>query len=77
MIWEGIKATFEESIHVQSARALPDVTTQAAQDMVSRLLNGHKISYYSNGGYAVNAQQFSSCLVNRFDTERPRLLAIT
>lgn len=76
---DSIKASFTESIQIQiaAAEALPDVITHAAQAMVAQLLNGSKIICCGNGGSAANAQQFSACLINRFETERPSLPAIT
>ncbi|MCL4156280.1 UNVERIFIED_CONTAM: hypothetical protein GTU68_017112 [Idotea baltica] len=48
----------------------------ASQAMVATLLNGNKILCCGNGGSASNAQQFASCLLNRFETERPSLPAM-
>lgn len=75
---ESIKASFTESIQIQiaAAEALPDAITHAAQAMVATLLNGNKILCCGNGGSSANAQQFSSCLLNRFETERPSLPAL-
>ncbi|MGR5543510.1 D-sedoheptulose-7-phosphate isomerase, partial [Vibrio campbellii] len=50
--------------------------THAAQAVVTSLLNGNKILCCGNGGSSANAQLFTSCLVNRFETERPSLPAI-
>ena len=75
---DSIKESFTESIQIQiaAAEALPDAITHAAQAMVATLLNGNKILCCGNGGSASNAQQFVSCLLNRFETERPSLPAI-
>ncbi|ELA9865817.1 phosphoheptose isomerase [Vibrio parahaemolyticus] len=75
---DSIKDSFTESIQIQiaAAEALPDAITYAAQAMVSSLLNGNKILCCGNGGSASNAQQFVSCLLNRFETERPSLPAM-
>lgn len=72
---DSIKDSFTESIQIQiaAAEALPDAIMHAAQAMVASLLNGHKILCCGNGGSSVNAQQFVSCLLNRFETERPSL----
>lgn len=69
---DSIKESFTESIQIQiaAAEALPDAITHAAQAMVATLLNGNKILCCGNGGSASNAQQFVSCLLNRFETER-------
>ncbi|GAM62654.1 phosphoheptose isomerase [Vibrio ishigakensis] len=76
---DSIKASFTENIQIQiaAAEALPDVITHAAQAMVSTLLNGNKILCCGNGGSNANSQQFVSCLLNRFETERPSLPAMT
>ncbi len=76
---DSIKDSFTESIQIQiaAAEALPDAITHAAQAMVSSLLNGNKILCCGNGGSASNSQQFVSCLLNRFETERPSLPAMT
>jgi DnaA initiator-associating protein len=76
---DSIKESFTESIQIQiaAAEALPDVITHAAQAIVSSLLNGNKILCCGNGGSASNAQQFVSCFLNRFETERPSLPAMT
>ncbi|MBL4828806.1 MAG: phosphoheptose isomerase [Aliivibrio sp.] len=75
---ESIRDSFKESIQIQieAAESLPDVITYAAQAMVVSLLNGNKILCCGNGGSASNAQQFVSCLLNRFETERPSLPAL-
>jgi DnaA initiator-associating protein len=75
---EIIKESFTESIQIQiaAAEALPDAITHAAQAMVTSLLNGNKILCCGNGGSAANAQQFVSCLLNHFETERPSLPAM-
>ncbi|EPE37768.1 dnaA initiator-associating protein [Candidatus Photodesmus katoptron] len=75
---ESIKDNFTESIQIQiaSAEVLPESIAQAAKIMISTLLNGNKILCCGNGGSSTNAQQFVSCLLNRFETERPSLPAI-
>ncbi len=75
---ESIRDSFKESIQIQieAAESLPDAITYAAQAMVVSLLNGNKILCCGNGGSASNAQQFVSCLLNRFETERPSLPAL-
>ncbi len=75
---DNIKDSFTESIQIQiaAAEALPDHIMHASQAMVSTLLNGNKILCCGNGGSAANAQQFVSCLLNRFETERPSLPAV-
>ncbi|WP_300175417.1 phosphoheptose isomerase [uncultured Aliivibrio sp.] len=75
---DHIKESFTESIQIQiaAAEALPDHIMHASQAMVATLLNGNKILCCGNGGSASNAQQFASCLLNRFETERPSLPAM-
>ncbi|WP_025673075.1 phosphoheptose isomerase [Salinivibrio socompensis] len=75
---ESIKESFTESIQTQiaAAEAIPEYLSQSAQVMVQSLLNGHKILCCGNGGSAANAQHFASCLLNRFETERPSLPAL-
>ena len=75
---DSIKDSFTESIQIQiaAAEALPDAITHAAQAMVASLLNGNKILCCGNGGSSSNAQQFVSCLLNQFETERPSLPAM-
>ncbi|KDM92752.1 phosphoheptose isomerase [Photobacterium galatheae] len=76
---ESIKESFTESIQTQiaAAEALPDAISRSAQLMVQSLLNGNKILCCGNGGSAANAQHFASCLINRFETERPSLPALS
>ncbi len=75
---ESIKESFTESIQTQIAAAelLPEPLSKAAMMMVQCLLNGNKVLCCGNGGSAANAQHFASCLLNRFETERPSLPAI-
>ncbi|MEC6815680.1 phosphoheptose isomerase [Photobacterium toruni] len=75
---ESIRESFTESIQTQiaAAEALPDAISKAAQVMVQSLLNGNKILSCGNGGSAANAQQLASCLINRFEIERPSLPAL-
>ncbi|PSW44019.1 DnaA initiator-associating protein DiaA [Photobacterium leiognathi] len=75
---DSIRESFTESIQTQiaAAEALPDSISKAAQVMVQSLLNGNKILCCGNGGSAANSQHFASCLINRFETERPSLPAL-
>ncbi|SMY17214.1 phosphoheptose isomerase [Photobacterium aquimaris] len=75
---DSIRESFTESIQTQiaAAEALPDAIAKAAQAMVQSLLNGNKILSCGNGGSAANAQQLASCLINRFEIERPSLPAL-
>ncbi len=76
---ESIKETFTESIQIQiaAAEALPDAITHASQAIVATLLKGNKILCCGNGGSNAIGQQFVSSLLNRFETERPSLPAMT
>ncbi|PCS23360.1 phosphoheptose isomerase [Candidatus Enterovibrio escicola] len=75
---ESIKGSFTESIQTQiaAAEALPEPIYKAAMILVQCLLNGNKILCCGNGGSAAIAQHFASCLLNRFETERPSLPAL-
>ncbi|MBV7297930.1 phosphoheptose isomerase [Enterovibrio paralichthyis] len=75
---ESIKESFTESIQTQiaAAEALPEQISKASMLLVQCLLNGNKILCCGNGGSAANAQHFASCLLNRFETERPSLPAL-
>lgn len=75
---ERIKACFTESIQTQiaAAESLPNSISKAATILVQCLLSGNKILCCGNGASAANAQYFASCLVNRFEAERPSLPAI-
>ncbi|WP_407331467.1 phosphoheptose isomerase [Enterovibrio sp. 27052020O] len=75
---DSIKESFTESIQTQiaAAEALPEQISKASMVMVQCLLNGNKILCCGNGGSAANAQHFASCLLNRFETERPSLPAL-
>ncbi|WP_413111122.1 phosphoheptose isomerase [Thaumasiovibrio sp. DFM-14] len=75
---DSIKESFTESIQTQiaAAEAIPESIALASQVIVQSLLNGNKVLCCGNGGSAANAQQFSACLLNRFETERPSLPAL-
>ena len=75
---ERLRKHFEESIQIKQASLmeLGPLIEDAAQLMVSSLLQQGKILSCGNGGSAADAQHFSSELINRFETERPSLPAI-
>lgn len=75
---DSIKESFTKSIQTQIAAAevLPEQISKATMMMVQCLLDGNKILCCGNGGSASNAQHFASCLLNRFETERPSLPAL-
>ena len=74
---ERARELFEDSIRTkqQSAEVLAEPIAQAAQRIVSRLLQGGKVLSCGNGGSAADAQHFSSEMLNRFERERPGLPA--
>ncbi|TRX52759.1 phosphoheptose isomerase [Thalassomonas sp. M1454] len=76
---ERVKHNFRESIETQIAASeeLPIAIEKAGMTMVECLLGGHKILTCGNGGSASSAQHFSAELLNRYETERPSLPAIS
>jgi DnaA initiator-associating protein len=76
---EQIQNNFTESIQTQIAatEAISSAIEQAGMMMVQSLLAGNKMLACGNGGSAGNAQHFCSQLLNRFETERPSLPAIS
>ena len=76
---DRVKHIFHESIQTKIAAAdvLPDAIVRGGEMMVASLLAGHKILVCGNGGSAADAQHFSAELLNRFETERPSLPAIS
>lgn len=69
---------FDDSAQVKldSKNVLAKPIAEAAQAMVTCLLNDGKILACGNGGSAGDAQHFAAELVNRFEVERPGLPAI-
>jgi D-sedoheptulose 7-phosphate isomerase len=69
---------FDDSAQVklESKNVLATPIAEAAQAMVTCLLNDGKILACGNGGSAGDAQHFAAELVNRFEVERPGLPAI-
>ncbi|PHR81782.1 MAG: phosphoheptose isomerase [Colwellia sp.] len=76
---EQIQNNFTESIQTQIAatEAISSAIEQAGMMMVQSLLAGNKMLACGNGGSAGHAQHFCSQLLNRFETERPSLPAIS
>ena len=76
---EQIQNNFTESIQTQIAatESISGAIEQAGMMMVQGLLSGNKILSCGNGGSASHAQHFCSQLLNRFETERPSLPAIS
>jgi DnaA initiator-associating protein len=76
---EQIQNNFTESIQTQIAdtEAITIAIALSVMIMVHSLLAGNKILACGNGGSAGHAQHFCSQLLNRFETERPSLPAIS
>ena len=69
---------FDDSIQtkLQVKDALAQPIADAAQALVTCLMNDGKILVCGNGGSAADAQHFAAELINRFEIERPALAAI-
>jgi len=69
---------FDDSaqIKLQSKKVLAQPIADAAQAMVTCLMNDGKILVCGNGGSAADSQHFAAELINRFEVERPGLAAI-
>jgi DnaA initiator-associating protein len=76
---EQIQNNFTESIQTQIAatEAISNAIEQAGMMMVQSLLSGNKMLACGNSGSAGHAEHFCSQLLNRFETERPSLPAIS
>jgi DnaA initiator-associating protein len=76
---EQIQNNFTESIQTQIAATeeLSPAIEQAGMTMVQGLLAGNKILSCGNSGSAAIVQHFCSQLLNRFETERPSLPAVS
>lgn len=73
-----ISKHFDDSaqLKLQSKAVLAQPIADAAQAIVSCLMNDGKVLVCGNGGSAADAQHFAAELVNRFEVERPPLPAI-
>lgn len=73
-----ISKHFDDSaqLKLQSKKVLAKPIADAAQAMVTCLMNDGKILACGNGGSAADCQHFAAELVNRFEVERPGLAAI-
>ena len=73
-----IRKHFDDSAQtkLQAKDALAQPIADAAQALVSCLMNDGKILCCGNGGSAADAQHFAAELINRFEIERPALAAI-
>jgi len=76
---ERVQQHFNDSIQtkIASAQCLAEPIVTATHAIVRALLAGHKLLVCGNGGSAADAQHFSAELLNRFETERPGLPAIS
>ncbi len=76
---DNITNNFTESIQTQIAATelLSPAIEQAAMMLVQCLLAGNKIMACGNGGSGGHAQHFSAQLLNKYETERPSLPAIS
>ena len=74
---DRVKELFNDSIQVktEAQSQLDTPIVNAAELIVTRLLQGSKILSCGNGGSAGDAQHFSSEMLNRFERERPGLPA--
>ncbi|MGR6981070.1 D-sedoheptulose-7-phosphate isomerase [Testudinibacter sp. P27/CKL/0425] len=75
---DKVKNAFTESIQTQisATESLPDLIVQAAEMLVSCLLNGHKIIVWGQGRSNATAQFLVTNLVHRYQLERPSLPAV-
>jgi len=75
---ERIQTLFNQSIQtkIEALPLLLQPIGEAAELIVTRLLEGNKILCCGNGGSAGDAQHFASEMINRYERERPGLPAI-
>ena len=75
---QRVQHLFEESIQakVEALPLLEQPIVEAAELIVSQLLNGAKLLSCGNGGSAADAQHLASEMLNRFEMERPGLPAM-
>lgn len=76
---QRVISLFHESIQakMQTGESLAPQIVHASEVMVQALLNENKILTCGNGVCAAQAQILTSCLVNRFEQERPSLPALS
>lgn len=69
---------FHESIEatMQTGESLAPLIAQASDVIVEALLNGNKVLTCGNGVSAAQAQILTSCLLHRFEQDRPSLPAL-
>jgi D-sedoheptulose 7-phosphate isomerase len=73
-----IRKHFDDSVQtkLQAKDTLAQPIAEAAQALVTCLMNDGKILACGNGGSAADAQHFAAELINRFEIERPALASI-
>lgn len=76
---ERVKQHFHDSIQTKilASDLLGEQIVAASKIMARCLLDNHKILSCGNGGSASDSQHFAAELLNRFETERPSLPAIS
>ncbi len=75
---ETIRKTFSASIEslIENCDLLEESIHRVSALISTQLLEGNKVLSCGNGGGASDAQYFCSCLINRFERERPSLPAL-
>lgn len=78
-LFESIKHNFSEHIQVaiNCADTLLDTLLQTSEQLTQCLLAGNKYLSCGNAGSISTATHFTQCMLNRFETERPSLPAIS
>lgn len=74
-IEERIRHLFGATIEtkIAAADALSETIAKAGQRLVQSLLEDGTLFICGNGGSAINAMHFSTCMINHFEVERPSL----
>jgi D-sedoheptulose 7-phosphate isomerase len=75
---QRVISIFHESIEacMNAGEHFPPLLVSASQSIVNALLNDKKIICCGNGVSSAQAQILASCLINRFEQERPGLPAL-
>jgi len=75
---EIFRNTFSSTVEclIEHCDYLDEQVPQISALISNQLLEGNKILSCGNGGAASDAQYFCSCLINRFERERPALPAL-
>jgi len=74
-----IEQNFSESLEAKrlTLEQAAGAIAQSAEIITQALLEGHKVLCCGNGGSAADAQHFVSEMLNRFESERPGLPALS